>query len=59
MIKELDNKTGLVGIQVFGNEIDSMVKACKILDQTNYDFIDINMGPVNKIVKQYSVVLNA
>lgn len=55
MIKEPDNKTGLVGIQVFGNEIDSMVKACKILDQTNYDFIDINMGcPVNKIVKQGS-----
>lgn len=55
MIQEPKNKKGIIGIQVFGNEIESMVKACMILDKTGYDFIDINMGcPVNKITKQGS-----
>lgn len=55
MIEEPKNKKGILGIQVFGNEIESMVKACMILDKTGYDFIDINMGcPVSKITKQGS-----
>lgn len=45
-----------LAIQLFGNEVESMVEAAKYLDQnTKYDIIDINMGcPVNKIVKQGS-----
>lgn len=39
--------------QLFGSDMDSMVKAAMYLDQnTDCDIIDINMGcPVNKIVK--------
>ena len=39
-----------VGIQVFGNEISSMIEATKIIEQTNPDIIDINYGcPVKKV----------
>ena len=42
-----------VSLQLFGTDIDTMVNAAKIMDDdTNCDFIDINMGcPVNKVVK--------
>ena len=42
-----------IALQLFGEEIDSMVKAAIYLDtQTDCDIIDINMGcPVPKIVK--------
>lgn len=42
-----------VSLQLFGNDVSSMVYAAKILDRdTHCDFIDINMGcPVNKVVK--------
>lgn len=53
MIEESPNRLGPTGIQLFGCDKESMVAAAKILDQTNYDLIDINLGcPVNKIVKQ-------
>lgn len=55
MIDEPEVKNGIIGIQLFGHETASMVAAAKILDQTNYDLIDINMGcPVNKVVRQGS-----
>lgn len=55
MIEESPQRLGPTGIQLFGCEKESMVAAAKILDQTNYDLIDINLGcPVNKIVKQGS-----
>lgn len=39
-----------VGIQVFGSEIDSMLEATKIIEQTQPDIIDINYGcPVKKV----------
>ncbi|MFQ3325945.1 MAG: tRNA-dihydrouridine synthase B, partial [Salibacteraceae bacterium] len=39
-----------VGIQVFGNEISSMIEATKIIEQTRPDIIDINYGcPVKKV----------
>ena len=39
-----------VGIQIFGSEIDSMIEATKITEQTNPDIIDINYGcPVKKV----------
>jgi nifR3 family TIM-barrel protein len=42
-----------IALQLFGEDIDSMVKAAIYLDtETNCDIIDINMGcPVPKIVK--------
>lgn len=40
-----------VGVQIFGNEIDSMVEATKIATLVNPDLIDINYGcPVKKVV---------
>jgi len=42
-----------VALQLFGNEVETMVKAAIIIDQqTDADIIDINMGcPAPKIVK--------
>jgi tRNA-dihydrouridine synthase B len=39
-----------VSIQIFGANIDSMVEAAKIVEQSSPDFIDINFGcPVRKV----------
>lgn len=39
-----------LGIQIFGNNIDSLVKAVNIAEKENPDFIDINWGcPVKKV----------
>jgi len=39
-----------VGIQIFGSEIDSMIEATRITEQTKPDIIDINFGcPVKKV----------
>ena len=50
---EIDNNYHPISLQLFGDELQTMVYAAKIMDkQTNCDFIDINMGcPVNKVVK--------
>jgi tRNA-dihydrouridine synthase B len=38
-----------VGIQIFGANLDSMLKAVDIVEKTNPDIIDINFGcPVKK-----------
>ena len=40
-----------VGIQIFGAELDSMLEAIDIVEQSNPDIIDINFGcPVKKVV---------
>lgn len=40
-----------VAIQIFGHNIDSMVEAAKVAEESNPDFIDINYGcPMKKIV---------
>lgn len=40
-----------VAIQIFGHNIDSMVEAAKVVEESNPDFIDINFGcPMKKIV---------
>lgn len=44
-----------ISMQIFGYDIDLMVKAAKTVEKTNADIIDINMGcPVKKIVKSKS-----
>ncbi len=50
---EIEDGHHPLSLQLFGNEVDSMVKAAIYLDkQTNCDIIDINMGcPAPKIVK--------
>lgn len=40
-----------VGIQIFGANLDSMLQAVEIVEQSNPDIIDINFGcPVKKVV---------
>ncbi|QZE13843.1 tRNA dihydrouridine synthase DusB [Halosquirtibacter laminarini] len=42
-----------VGIQIFGHNIESMVEAAKIAEESNPDIIDINFGcPMKKIVNK-------
>ena len=39
-----------VGIQIFGNNIESMIKTTEIVERTNPDILDINYGcPVKKV----------
>lgn len=41
-----------VGIQIYGHNIDSMVRAAQVAEEANPDFIDINFGcPMKKIVR--------
>ncbi|UGU18069.1 tRNA dihydrouridine synthase DusB [Sinomicrobium kalidii] len=52
-IQKLDiyKKERPVGIQIFGAELDSMLRAIDIVEQSNPDIIDINYGcPVKKVV---------
>ena len=40
-----------VGIQIFGANLDSMLRSVDIVEKTNPDIIDINFGcPVKKVV---------
>ena len=51
--KKLDiyTKERPVGIQIFGSNLDSMLGAVDIVEETNPDIIDINYGcPVKKVV---------
>jgi nifR3 family TIM-barrel protein len=42
-----------IGIQIFGHDIDSMVKAAQYAERANPDIIDINFGcPVKKVVSK-------
>lgn len=48
---DFDESERPIGVQIFGNEIDSMVKAAQCAEQANPDIIDINYGcPVKKVV---------
>lgn len=42
-----------VAIQIYGHDIDSMVNAAKVVEESKPDFIDINFGcPMKKIVRK-------
>jgi len=42
-----------VGIQIFGHNLDSMLRTVEIVEQSKPDFIDINYGcPVKKVVSK-------
>ena len=42
-----------VGIQIFGANLDSMLKSVEIVEKSNPDIIDINLGcPVKKVVSK-------
>ena len=42
-----------VGIQIFGANLDSMLRSVEIVEKTNTDIIDINFGcPVKKVVSK-------
>ena len=42
-----------IGIQIYGHDIDSMVKAAKFAEEANPDIIDINYGcPVKKVAER-------
>jgi nifR3 family TIM-barrel protein len=54
-VKKLDiyEKERPVGIQIFGANLDSMLKTVEIVEQSNPDIIDINFGcPVKKVVSK-------
>ena len=49
---ELDDGEHPVALQLFGGEKEYLVKAVQIINKTNAEFIDINMGcPVPKVIK--------
>lgn len=54
-VKKLDiyQKERPVGIQIFGANLDAMLKTVEIVEQSNPDIIDINFGcPVKKVVSK-------
>ncbi len=54
-IQKLDiyDKERPVGIQIFGANLDSMLRTVEIVEQSRPDFIDINYGcPVKKVVNK-------
>ncbi len=43
----------ILGLQIFGDERDHLVRACRHIEGLGADFIDLNMGcPVPKVVKR-------
>ena len=54
-VQKLDiyDKERPVGIQIFGANLESMLKTVEIVERSNPDFIDINFGcPVKKVVSK-------
>jgi tRNA-dihydrouridine synthase B len=43
----------VVGLQIFGEDDERLVKACQVVERMGADFVDLNMGcPVPKVVKK-------
>lgn len=53
---KIDEDEHPVSIQIFGGDVESMVRAAKFVNEhSNCDIIDINMGcPVNKVLKAHA-----
>lgn len=52
-IQLYDTDGPVVGIQIYGHDLDSMVNAAKIVEESQPSFIDLNYGcPMKKIVKK-------
>ncbi|MCF8297172.1 MAG: tRNA dihydrouridine synthase DusB [Saprospiraceae bacterium] len=48
---EFENLERPIGIQIFGHDVDSMIRATELAEKANPDIIDINFGcPVKKVV---------
>ena len=48
-----EKKERPVGIQIFGANLDAMLRSVEIVEKTNPDIIDINFGcPVKKVVSK-------
>jgi len=42
-----------VGLQIFGEDEDNLVKACQVVERMGANFVDLNLGcPVPKVVKK-------
>lgn len=42
-----------VGLQIFGEDEENLVKACQVVERLGADFVDLNLGcPVPKVVKK-------
>ena len=51
MLKRHESEN-VLGVQITGRTAEDVGQACEILNQMNFDTIDINMGcPVKKVVK--------
>ena len=49
---ELDETEHPVALQLFGGEVEYLVKAVEIINETDAEILDINMGcPVPKVIK--------
>src|ERR1700679_2961646 len=43
----------VVGLQIFGESTERLVKACQLIEKMGADFVDLNLGcPVPKVVKR-------
>jgi len=50
---EFNNEERPIGIQIFGHNVESMIKAAHIAEEANPDLIDINFGcPVKKVIRK-------
>ncbi len=53
MMRIHKNPGTIVGIQLFGESAEDIVKAVNVVEETGADFVDINMGcPVKKVIKK-------
>jgi nifR3 family TIM-barrel protein len=42
-----------VGLQIFGEDTENLVEACRVVEKLGADFVDLNLGcPVPKVVKK-------
>lgn len=50
---KIDRREEVVGLQLFGEDIDAMVRAAEVAESFRPGWLDINMGcPVNKVVQK-------